>query len=331
MHVIIKNGDDAIMANFKYIGYGFIATNRKLEDVALYATSAYKALKPKMLAEIVYEAGETNSSRIELMKLYQRIVAGNPTVAEAHTRGSVKYDTVLVVPNIEALGGTIKDATAAYCFIIDAMHIVILNRPDLSTVTLNGDVLVSETESEKREMLKADFKLSKVVNKGRKGIVIDKKFRIVFWNWQNYFIDTNDALALMGCSRARLYSLAKEFMTDVAYSDLYSREFDLYMEDFENKPVRGITIEGDLKDILRQISDEYRFDWSVYNVTSIMLKNMSKAIYMSSDYIRMKLNYTYGKAAMSAATKQYSKGPEYVKQLADELSKITVELKKEDG
>jgi len=174
-------------------------------------------------------------------------------------------------------------------------------------------------------MLKADFKLSKVVNKGRKGIVIDKKFRIVFWNWQNYFIDTNDALALMGCSRARLYSLAKEFMTDIAYSDLYSREFDLYMEEYENKPVRGITIDAELEDILRQIRDEYRYDWTVNNVTSIMMKNMSKAIYMSSDYIRMKLNYTYGKAAMAAATKQYSKGPEYVKQLAEELNKISVE------
>ena len=40
------------------------------------------------------------------------------------------------------------------------MHIVILNRPDLSTATLNGEVLVSENELEKREMLKADFKLS---------------------------------------------------------------------------------------------------------------------------------------------------------------------------
>ena len=44
--------------------------------------------------------------------------------------------------------------------------------------------------------------------------------------------------------------------------------------------------------------------------------------YYAGDYIRFKQNCMYGRAAMSAATKKYSKGPEYVKQLEEELSNM---------
>lgn len=307
------------MAKFKYIGYGFIATNRKIEDVAISSTSSYKALKSAFLNEVIYEAGEINSPRLKLQKIVldaseAKTFTINGNQIESH------YNTVLVVPNIETLGGTIADAATAYSFIIDEMHIVILNRQDLSTVTLNGDVLVAESDIEKRDMLKAEFKYSKVTNKGRKAMTPDARFRKVFWAWQNYYIDTKDAVALLGCARTRLYSLAKEFMTDAVFSNLYMREFNEYMSDYEHKPVRGISLDEELTEYLLLIRDEIGLDWTEKKVMEACLKlDLSKMKYMSADYVRMKLNYMYGKAAMAAATKQYSKGPEYIKQLEEEL------------
>lgn len=306
------------MAKFKYIGYGFIATNRKIEDVAISSTSSYKALKSAFLNEVVYEAGEINSPRLKLQAIVKEACESNSTIVNGNQIES-HYNTVLVVPNIETLGGTIADATTAYCFIIDVMHIVIQKRPDLSTATLNGDVLVAENDIEKRDMLKAEFKYSKVTNKGRKAMTPDARFRKVFWAWQNYYIDTKDAVNLLGCARTRLYSLSKEFMTDIAYSNLYMREFNEYMSDYENKPVRGISLDEELTEYLLMIRDEIGLNWTEKKISTFMFNHMDKAKYLSSDYIRMKLNYMYGKAAMAAATKQYSKGPEYIKQLEEEL------------
>ncbi len=297
---------------FEYIGYGFVGSKKEESQVEVKSTKAYKALRAAFVDSIIIEvAPPSNSKRWKLRELI--------------TENLHNKNFVLVVPSIETLGGTYEDATSTYNIVIDSFNIIILNRPDLSTFTLEGKSLVSLNDLRAIEKLQADFACARMSTngKGRKAIPLDEKFRKVFWAWQNYFIDTKDAIDLLGCSRGTLYSLAQEFMTSYTFNGIYYNEYE-NLEDFENKPVRGITLDDDTNEILLKIQRTLGFNWTFGGVNDVLSTIPSKKIKFGVryDYLRLKLNFQYGRSGMAVATKTYSKGHEYVEQLREELKNI---------
>lgn len=296
---------------FEYIGYGFVGSKKEESQVEVKSTKAYKALRAAFVDSIIIEvAPPSDSKRWKLRELI--------------TENLGNKNFVLVVPTIETLGGTYEDATSTYNIVIGSFNIVILNRPDLSTITLEGESLVVN-DLKAKEKLQADFACARMSSngKGRKAIPLDAKFRKVFWAWQNYFIDTKDAIALLGCSRGTLYSLAQEFMTSYSFNGVYYNEYD-NLEDFEKKPVRGINLDDDLNDILIKIQRELGFDWTLDGVNDVLetIPWEKQKFGVRYDYLRLKLNFQYGRSGMAVATKTYSKGQTYVEQLREELKNM---------
>ena len=306
--------------NYDYVGYGYVVSNKNINDILIKSTKAYKALSKALLTDIIIEAGALDSRRYSLYNFI------NKNIYEK------KFNIVLVIPTIETLASTIDDIAKRYDYITEYFHIIILNRPDLSTIDLNGNVIVEIYDKDRRKELTNIIACSRVSNRGRKATPINEQFRKVFWAWQNYYIDNEDAIRLLGISRPRLYSLSTEFMTSSNYREMYKKDFKKYMKNFEDKAVRGVTIDNNTRLLIGHIRSKCGIDWTVESVQQVLSETTGFVKeYCAEDYIRLKLNYMFGRAAIFEAIKKYKKKPEYVKQLADELSKITVELKKEDG
>ena len=145
----------------------------------------------------------------------------------------------------------------------------------------------------------------------------------MFWAWQNYYIDNDDAIRLLGISRPRLYSLSSEFMTSPNYREIYKKDFKKYMKNFDDKAVRGITIDNDLRLLIGHIRFNCGVDWTVESVQKVLSETTGFVKeYCAEDYIRLRLNYMFGRAAIFEAIKKYKKKPEYVDKLREELSKM---------
>lgn len=302
--------------NFKYFGYGFVGSTKDRNKIEIKSTKAYKALRAAFVDNITIEVADpTNPKHEELHELIDNLFDGK-----------IKLDgkqAVLVVPSVETLGGDYKHATMVYNHITGLMHIIILNRADLSTCTLTGEVKVALDDMQGIKKLRAEFACAKLTTRGRKAIPIDTKFRKVFWAWQNYFIDTQDALDLLGCSRGTLYSLSQIFMTSFSFTDLYWKEHDEYMENYADKPIRGVTLDDQTVEHLIAIQRTVGDNWTESTVADALRGKWGKTKYSTvQEYIRLRLNYMYGRAGMAAATKMYSKGEAYVAQLREELKKM---------
>lgn len=311
------------MSNFYYIGYGFVVSSKEEKHVDITNTNAYKILRACLPDRTEIEI--SNSAYNKRFKLEQ-IISKEQTV-DADKK-------VIIVPTIETLGATPEAACYYYENILLHFHIMILNHPEFSTVTEDGDILVDCGDLRKRMQLVAELACIKPTVKGRKAISPDAKFRKVFWAWQNYYINTDDALSLLNCSKQTLYTLTKEFMTSDVFNHVYHFEFQENMKGFEDdkkyydyfeKPVRGIVPDDKVINIVAKIKKDNGMNgWTESAVIKVLAKWVpyDDVEYYEGDYIRFKQNCMYGRAAMSAATKKYSKGPEYVIQLEEELSKM---------
>ena len=303
--------------NFKYFGYGFIGSKKDRSQIEIKSTSAYKALRAAFVDNIIIEAADPSISvHQELRSLIDNLING-----KIELEGK---QPLLVVPTAETLGGSYEEATSVYDLVTRShIHIVILNRDDLSTCTLDGQVKVARHDTKARDYLRAEFACARMNAMGRKSLPINAKFRKVFWAWQNYFIDTKDALDLLGCSKSTLYSLTQEFITLPSFRGVYIREFDEYLTDYENKPVRGVTLDDETVDLLFAVQRKLGDKWAPANVAEAMpVRSHQRKFGSAKEYIRLRLNYRFGRAAMVAATKMYSKGEAYVAQLREELKNM---------
>lgn len=303
--------------NVKYIGYGCINSQLNTNEIVIKSTKAYKALRAAFLDEIVIEIlpdFAVDRPKLEyLVNKYKTLVNNDMELI------------VFVVPSIETLGGISEVAISNYNMIIEYFPIIILNRRDLSTCSLSGEVFVDTADEVCIEKLKREFACSQMTPRGRKAISIDERFRKVFWSWQNYFIDTTDAMELIGCSRATLYSLSHKFMTSENAYDIYLREYS-YLENFMDKPVRGITLDDETCDLLVKLQRSLGDNWTEEGVQTILEDTPNKIAKFSDckDYIRLRLNYKYGRAAVFEATKKYLKGREYFDKLKMELECLDI-------
>lgn len=288
-----------------YIGYGIVISSENKTQRQLMNSKAYKQLRACFLNEIVMESTK-------------QVGDERPVLKNLIMKYQCFAKNVFVVPTLETLGGSLDEIKKNYREMSLVSHIVILNHPELSTITLQGQILIPHTDIIRRNELVAEVAAIKISNRGRKAVSPDAKFRKVFWAWQNFFIGTNDALKLLKCSTATLYAVSKDFMTNSAYFVLYDIEFNKYMEDYEDKPVRGITVDEEIKNIILTYQRN-NTEWKTYEMDNVISFLKIKPKYINKDYIRLRLNFSQGKSAMATATKKYSKGTEYVKQLEEEL------------
>lgn len=288
-----------------YIGYGIVISSENKTQRQLMNSKAYKQLRACFLNEIVMESTK-------------QVGDERPVLKNLIMKYQCFAKNVFVVPTLETLGGSLDEIKKNYREMSLVSHIVILNHPELSTITLQGQILIPHTDIIRRNELVSEVAAIKISNRGRKAVSPDAKFRKVFWAWQNFFIGTNDALKLLKCSTATLYAVSKDFMTNSAYFVLYDIEFNKYMEDYEDKPVRGITVDEEIKNIILTYQRN-NTEWKTYEMDNVISFLKIKPKYINKDYIRLRLNFSQGKSAMATATKKYSKGTEYVKQLEEEL------------
>ena len=288
-----------------YIGYGIVISSENKTQRQLMNSKAYKQLRACFLNEIVMESTK-------------QVGDERPVLKNLIMKYQCFAKNVFVVPTLETLGGSLDEIKKNYREMSLVSHIVILNHPELSTITLQGQILIPHTDIIRRNELVSEVAAIKISNRGRKAVSPDAKFRKVFWAWQNFFIGTNDALKLLKCSTATMYAVSKDFMTNSAYFVLYDIEFNKYMEDYEDKPVRGITVDEEIKNIILTYQRN-NTEWKTYEMDNVISFLKIKPKYINKDYIRLRLNFSQGKSAMATATKKYSKGTEYVKQLEEEL------------
>ena len=307
------------MNNFYHIGYGFVVSSKNENDVDITNTNAHKLLKAYLPEKTVIEVSA--NAHFNRKKLEQIIDE------EKNTNSNKK---VIIIPTIETLGGSTEQACMNYEKILMHFHIMILNHPEFSTVTTDDDVIVDNKDLKKRMSLVAELACMKPTVRGRKAISPDAKFRKVFWAWQNYYINTDEALSLLNCSKQTLYTLTMEFMTSFSLRHVYHFEFHEYMKEYDknkqydyfDKPVRGIVPDENVINIIMQIKKELGINnWTEDEVERIVAlwRTHDNVEFFPYDYIRFKQNCMYGRSAMSSATKKYHKGPDYIKQLEEEL------------
>ena len=297
-----------------YIGYGCIISPLPKGKVEVTSSKAYKALKGHFLDSITVEhINPDNPQRTVLNDIY--------------VKNCNKKDIVLVVPTVETFSDNIEAATEEYFRFLKGFHVIILNRPDLSTITLNGEVIVELCDMEKREVLKAELALTKLKNRGRKANALDVKFRKVFWAWQNFFITTEDALTLLNMARATFFSLSKMFMIDDQVASLYNEELRDHLEDYAEKPVRGIVLTEVDKKLVIRTHRHIGGVWSEEQFLNLVMNDFNederalaeKCPYNTRDIVRLRLNVNEGRAAMVRCSRKYNRGPEYVEKLREEL------------
>ena len=122
------------MNKVKYIGYGCINSQLDKNVIEIKSTKTYKALRAAFLDEIVIEvlpAFTIDRPKLESLVNKYKSFMNNPTEF-----------IIFVVPSVETLGGNLEIAISNYNIIIESFDIIILNRPDLSTCSLSGEVFV---------------------------------------------------------------------------------------------------------------------------------------------------------------------------------------------
>lgn len=314
------------MNPFTYIGYGCIVSPLPKGKVEVTSSKAYKALKGYFLDSITVEHIDPNNpQRMMLNDIYIK----NCIISNNGIEG-YKKNVVLVVPTVETFGDDIEAATKEYFRFLRGFHVIILNRPDLSTITLDGEVLVELNDINKREVLKTELALTKLKNRGRKANALDAKFRKVFWAWQNFFITTEDALSLLNMARATFFSLSKTFMIDEQIASLYYEELRDNLEDYIEKPIRGIVLSEVDKKLIIRIHRHIGSIWSEAQFLNLVVHDFNederalaeKCLYNARDIIRLRLNVSEGRAAMARCSKKYNRGPEYIEKLRKELENM---------
>jgi len=306
---------------FNYIGYGCVYSDKPKETIDISNTKANKTLRGLYLDYIEIEVIPKSVSE---RKVLEQLIEASYS-PDGFGEMEPTKNRVFVFPSIETLGNTPNDVAIMYSRIVSDFNIIILNRADLSTCTLDGKVLVDIKDIERITKIKKELAFSQMNALGRRGTPLNAKFRKVFWDWQNYYIDTNDVIKLLGISRATLYAMSKSFMSEAIYSATYSDEFTTNMVDFKNKPIRGVVIDESITSLLvamqRKMGNE---DWDILGIAQVITENkIEKNPFPNlKDYMRLRLNYEFGKVAMSKAAKEYSKGKEYVEQLKKDLENM---------
>ena len=224
---------------------------------------------------------------------------------------------VLVVPSINHLGSSGEQAIENYTRLIESTHIIILDRPAISTYTIENEELIPIEDKEARQKLICKLIPKAKPRKNKKSILQNPKFKVIFWQFQNYTIPVEVATKVLNVSKPTFIRFSKEYMTSPETRDEYKKEFDELLPDFKEKPVRGATLDDDATKILiacqRRMGDEW--DYNMVPVIAEMLNY--KMEYIPQDYYRFKHNYLTGRRQMFVCSEKYNNDSEIINRISD--------------
>lgn len=224
---------------------------------------------------------------------------------------------VLVVPSINHLGISTEHAIENYTKLIESTHIIILDRPAVSTYTIENEELIPIEDKETRQKLIDKLIPKSKPRKNKKGILHNPEFKFIFWQFQNYTIPVETATKVLNLSKPTFIRFAKEYMTSPETRDEYKKEFDELLPAFEEKPVRGATLDDDATKILiacqRRMGDNW--DYDMVPVIAEMLNY--KMEYIPQDYYRFKHNYLTGRRQMFVCSEKYNNDSEIINRISD--------------
>lgn len=325
------------MNEIKYYGYGIIVSKNDEKAIDLKNAKSYKILRKQFVDSITIEVVKSYTMpRNELKKMVEEIEDHRESVVLNPADPSKdliqmfgpqkKRDVCIVVPTLETLGGSRFSVQRIAIEIITKAHLLILDHPELSTVDFNGNVsdLLTSERFDALTLLMDRLRNTKLCFKGKNPLVVDEKFKKVFWDWQNYYITTEEALELTGYARATFYELCKEYMMGKHWRDDYTTESSGQPEDWDKKPVRGMQIDEKTRTLLIKIQRTLGDDWDPVEVGKIAkeeIKEDGEEYIFYEDLVRLRLNFTEGRSAMAKAAKKYRK-PERFEELKKELEKM---------
>lgn len=281
-------------------GYGILLTSIPLTTKRKSTTNAYMALRKYLIDDIIIEAiPNLNSERIELEFLTNSLSPGD----------------VIVFATLEALGSNADEAYEVLykigCFGADW---AILNEPQLSTYNIESYESFNFSFSEIEYILK-DLRLANFGRTtGRKAIQLSEKFIDVFFDWQNYFISTDDACRILNMTTATFYNKASGFIKEPRHRQKYLSLYDSKMKEWKKKPMRGAKFkEPTYLEILRDIQREYgAFEkWKLSDIETFILFKYPSVDLIPQDVMRLYLNFSQPGATTRAAKQFYN--PEVLK------------------
>ena len=271
--------------NTYFLGYGVLISEKEITSRTKSSSKAYQTLRDNYCDNIIIDVIKTPDALRPFIKdrLYneKKIIENN------------KQELVLVIPTLETLGGNEKQIREIYEMLILSIHLIVLNRPELSTYNLMNEELINIDDWEARQRLIKKLDTIKVKSRqGRKAKEFDAAFRKVFWQWQNFTITTEEALNLLKISKPTLFAMTKEFMTSPESRPLYKKEFKEFMFDYSEKPVRGVALDEPTRKLVAGCQRRMGDNWDMEKVLEIAkILYISPVQFIPEDYYRFRLNF----------------------------------------
>ena len=271
--------------NTYFLGYGVLISEKEITSRTKSSSKAYQTLRDNYCDNIIVDVIKTPDAPRPFIKdrLYneKKIIENN------------KQELVLVIPTLETLGGNEKQIKEIFEMLILSVHLIVLNRPELSTYNLMNEELIHIDDWETRQRLVKKLATVKVKSRqGRKAKEFDVSFRKVFWQWQNFTITTEEALNLLKISKPTLFAMTKEFMTSPESRPLYKKEFKEFMIDYSEKPVRGVALDEPTRKLVAGCQRRMGDNWDMAKVLEIAkILYISPVQFIPEDYYRFRLNF----------------------------------------
>lgn len=282
-------------------GYGILLSDIPLTKKRKTTTKAYIALNKYILDEIVIEAiPNLDSARLDLEFLIDSLSPGD----------------VIVFSSLESIAGNALNVyNILYKLSCHAVDWAILGEPDLSSYNIDSYESYYYSDA-KIDAILNDVQLANIGRTtGRKAIQLSENFIDVFWDWQNYFISTEEACQILKMGTATFYSKASEFIRLPCYKKKYITGHDERMVDWQKKPMRGPKIKDSkyleaLRD-LKRIFGSYD-NWDLDEVSAYLATCHEEVLdLIPQDIMRLYLNYSQTAATTRAAKQFYN--PEVLK------------------
>lgn len=278
-------GNNMFNNNTYFLGYGVLISEKEITSRTKSSSKAYQILRDNYCDDMVIDVIKTPDAPRPFLtdRLYN----------EKKKIENNKQEFVLVIPTLETLGGNEKQIREIFEMLILSIHLIVLNRPELSTYNMMNEELIHIDDWEARQRLIKKLATIKVKSRqGRKAKEFDASFRKVFWQWQNFTITTEEALNLLKISKPTLFAMTKEFMTSPESRPLYKKEFKEFMFDYSEKPVRGVALDEPTRKLVAGCQRRMGDNWDMAKVLEIAkILYISPVQFIPEDYYRFRLNF----------------------------------------
>lgn len=285
-------------------GYGILLSDKPLTTKRRTTTKAYLTLRNKLITNIIIEAiPDLFNERKQLNSLLE----------------SLKPEDVIVFASFEAIAGDGNAASYLLSSIIDKeANWAIIGYPEFSSYNIETFQSFGLNYSQLHYIINELHYVSFDRTTGRKSIQISEQFIDVFFDWQNYFITTEEACDILGMKVGTFYNKASDFIREPKYRQKYCSLYNTKMVDWRKKPMRG----PKFKDpkyleflILFKKSGKPYEEWKEEDIEFIIAYEASAHAnvidLIPQDAMRLYLNFSVPGATTKAAKEFYN--PEVLK------------------